>query len=283
MGDVQVGTCSWSDKSMAESFYPAGMRPSEQISYYAEHFPTVEINSSFYHMPSRRNAEAWLDRTPPGFTFHAKAYGPMTTHKNEWDGRQVKAATPEMLHAFEDAFAPLREAGKFGYTLFQFPRWFFPSPENHEYVAWCQENMPETLMAVEFRNAYWTSDKRLDETLDWLTGLGIVYTCVDEPQTSPKASAPPVYANTRDDVALLRLHGRNADFWEKPGAGVDERFRYDYPAEELAHEILPNVLRLRDAVERTYVMFNNVHNGYGVSNAQTLLATLSQDATTTTV
>jgi uncharacterized protein YecE (DUF72 family) len=271
MGEIQIGTCSWSDKSMVGPFYPEGIKPTDEITYYAEHFSTVEINSTFYRMPSPRSAEAWAERTPPGFTFHAKAFGPMTTHKSVWDGEEVKRATPEMLRAFEDAMAPLRDAGKFGYTLFQFPRWFFPSPENREYIEWCQDNMPATLMAVEFRNAYWVSEKRLDETLDWLSERGIVYTCVDEPQTSPKASAPPVYATTRRDVALLRLHGRNTENWEKPGVGVEERFQYDYSARELQTDILPNIEHLSTAAARTYVMFNNIHNGHGVSNAQLLL------------
>jgi uncharacterized protein YecE (DUF72 family) len=280
MGEILVGTCSWSDKSMIGPFYPEGIQPTEQITYYAEHFRTVEVNSIFYRIPSPRSAEAWAERTPPGFTFHAKAFGPMTTHKSMWDGKETKRATPEMLRAFEDAFAPLREAGKFGYTLFQFPRWFLPSPENRDYIAWCQDHMPETLMAVEFRNAYWSAEKRLDETLDWLAGRGIIYTCVDEPQTSERASAPPLYATTRRDVALLRLHGRNTEFWETPGVGVEQRFQYDYSADELKTDILPNVEYLSTSADKTYVMFNNIHNGHGVSNAQLLLSAVRGAAMT---
>jgi len=274
MGEILVGTCSWSDKSMIGPFYPEGIASTEQITFYAERFPTVEINSSFYRMPSARVAEGWAAKTPPGFTFHAKAFGPMTPHRSEWDGEEVRRATPEILRAWEDALAPLREAGKLGYTLFQFPRWFFPSDENRDYIAWCQDRMPETLMAVEFRNAYWLSGIRLDATLDWLSRRGIAYVSVDEPQTSPKASAPPVYANTRPDIAIVRLHGRNTENWEKPGVGVDERFDYDYSAEEIENEILPEAQALSRSADRTYVMFNNVHNGYGIGNAQFLLSAI---------
>jgi uncharacterized protein YecE (DUF72 family) len=140
--------------------------------------------------------------------------------------------------------------------------------------------MPQTLMAVEFRNAYWSAEKRLDETLDWLAGRGIIYTCVDEPQTSERASAPPLYATTRRDVALLRLHGRNTEFWETPGVGVEQRFQYDYSADELKTDILPNVEYLSTSADKTYVMFNNIHNGHGVSNAQLLLSAVRAAAMT---
>lgn len=271
MGRIDVGTCSWSDKSMAGFFYPEGLPPTEQIAFYATRFSTVEINSSFYHLPSARVAAGWADRTPEEFTFHAKAYGPMTTHRNTWNGEEVRRATPDMLRAWEDALAPLRDAGKLGYTLFQFPRWFFPSDENRAYVAWCQEHLPDTRMAVEFRNSYWLSERRRDATLNWLRSRNLAYVCVDEPQTSPKASAPPYYASTRKDFAVIRLHGRNVANWERPGAGVDERFDYDYSGAELIGDILPQAEFLSRGVERTWVMFNNVHNGYGVANAQLLV------------
>lgn len=270
-GRVCVGTCSWADKSLDGVFYPDGMKPAERITFYASRFPTVEINSSFYAMPSERNSELWAERTPPGFLFHAKAFGPMTTHKREWQGREMKAATPEMLAAWQAAIAPLKQAGKYGYTLFQFPRWFKPTQANRDYIEWCAGNLPGETIAVEFRNGYWLDDRRRSHTLDWLESLDIAFVCVDEPQTGPAASAPPVTAATRRDLAILRLHGRNTENWTKPGVGVEERFDWDYSAAELEGEIAPRVLELSAAADTTFVMFNNVHGGYGVANALMLL------------
>lgn len=274
MGKVFIGTCSWSDRSMVDQFYPHGLAPRDQISYYARHFPTVEINSSFYHMPSERNTAAWAARTPVDFIFHAKAFGPMTTHRTEWNGQAHNRATPDMLSAWQDAVQPLKNAGKLGYTLLQFPRWFMPSSENRQYIEWCQDNLPNSVLAVEFRNGYWTDDKRRESTWNWLKDRGLAYVCVDEPQTGPKGSAPALYVATRPDLAILRLHGRNTQSWEKPGVGVDERFNWNYSKDTLLGEIKQNVESLRDAVERVFVMFNNVHNGYGVSNAQLLLTAI---------
>jgi uncharacterized protein YecE (DUF72 family) len=77
MGTIQVGTAPWTDKSLIESgrFYPKGRTSAEdRLRYYASQFPMVEVDSSYYAMPSARNAELWVERTPRGFTFNVKAF-----------------------------------------------------------------------------------------------------------------------------------------------------------------------------------------------------------------
>jgi uncharacterized protein YecE (DUF72 family) len=281
MGDILVGTCSWSDKSLVGSFYPAGLKPVDQISHYALQFPTVEINSSFYAIPAPHVCASWAEKTPPGFIFHAKAFGPITTHKTEWNGEAHRRATPEMLRVWEESMEPLESAGKLGYTLLQFPRWFMPNRENRDYIAWLRDSMPNARLAVEFRNAWWL--KEPEPLLKWLREREMAHVCVDEPQTSDKASAPLVTAATRSDFAILRLHGRNTESWEKPNAGVNERFNYNYSDREIHEEILPTARALANSTERTFVLFNNVHNGYGVHNAVVLLRALSAEFRTTTL
>lgn len=278
MSKIYVGTCSWAEKSLIGTFYPKDIRPADMISYYAQHFPVVEVDSTFYHMPSLKNAQAWARRTPPEFKFHYKAFGPMTTHSGKYNGRKVRRATEDMLHEFEDAISPAAAEGRLGYVLFQFPKWFHPSEENRSYIAWCAENMPNCLIAVEFRNGFWFKDeKRTAETVDLLSGIGAVYVNVDEPQIDIKSSAPPINLVTAPDMSVFRLHGRKLETWDLRGATVEERFDYDYSSEELSKEIAPRVAEIAARpVREVHVMFNNIHHGYGVSDARNLIDILKQ-------
>lgn len=278
MAEIFVGTCSWAEKSLVGTFYPDNIRPADMISFYATQFPIVEVDSSFYHMPSARNASLWAKRTPPAFRFDYKAYGPMTTHNAEYRGENVKRATEDMLKEFEDAMAPLAELGRVGYVLFQFPKWFFPSQQNRDYIAWCVEHMPNSLIAVEFRNGYWFKDEEHTRlTKEFLAGIGTAYVNVDEPQVDIKSSAPPIDMVTNNDITVLRLHGRKKSAWDLRGATVEQRFDYDYAPDELASDIVPRIERLaRENVREIHVMFNNIHHGYGPSNAKNLLDLLRQ-------
>jgi len=275
---IYVGTCSWSEKSLIGSFYPEGIRPEEMISFYATRFPAVEVDSTFYHMPTSYSTKAWAKRTPPSFKFNYKAFGPMTTHTGEYNGERVRRATEDMLHEFEDALSPLAAEDRIGYVLFQFPKWFFPSEENLDYIAWCAENMPNSLIAIEFRNGYWfKNEERTRQTVEFLSGIGAVYVNVDEPQVDIKSSVPPIDLITASDMSVFRLHGRKAEMWDVRGAKVEERFDYDYSDEELSREIAPRVSDVASQpVKEVHVMFNNIHHGYGPSNALRLMSLLRQ-------
>jgi uncharacterized protein YecE (DUF72 family) len=277
MGKVYVGTCSWTDKSLIGTFYPEDVKQQEMLEIYTHFFPTVEVDSTFYRMPSPFLAKSWVKRTAPGFKFHIKAFGPMTGHTNEYEGVKVRKANESMLEEFTEAIEPLAEAGKLGYVLLQFPRWFFPSPENKDYITWLAENMRDFVLAIEFRNGYWFKDEeRTKETFDFLAGQGLVYTCVDEPQVDIKSSVPPIVAATTKDMAVLRLHGRKSETWDVPGISVDERFDYDYSKDELKDEIAPRVKMLSDLADEVFVMFNNVHHAYGVTDARNLISILNE-------
>ena len=153
--EIRVGTASWTDPTMVRGnvFYPRGVSSAEdRLRYYAEQFSVVEVDSTYYSLPDRTNAERWTERTPPHFSFHVKAHALMTgqptevTRLPEGLVEALPAATaskkkiyakdlpPELLEAvwtyFIDSIAPLSETGKLGGVLLQYPRWFLPSPEN---------------------------------------------------------------------------------------------------------------------------------------------------------
>jgi len=108
MTRIYGGTSSWSQHT---NFYPKGLRSSEQIAYYAQHFPVVEVNSTFYRMMPQRNFRLWAERTPEGFIFDVKPFRQLTWHdrKNPPD--------EEVTETFRESLQPLRDAGKLGGAL----------------------------------------------------------------------------------------------------------------------------------------------------------------------
>lgn len=286
---ILVGTCSWADKTLVDSgWYPREAKSAEdRLRFYADTFPIVEVDSSYYGIPAERNAALWVDRTPEDFTFDIKSYALFTHHPApvrslpkdlgeslppalaEKRNLYYKDAPPdlrdELWRRFASALLPLDSAGKLGTILFQFPPWFLPGRDSSAYILEAKERLGQYTMAVEFRNDRWLSDRNRDRTLALLADNSIPYVCVDEPQGF-SSSVPPVTAVTAP-TALVRFHGRNADIWDRKGIAAAERFDYLYSGDEL-QEWAPRIEGLaRDAVE-VHVLMNNCHSDYAVRNAR---------------
>jgi len=295
---IRVGTCSWTDPTIFKSgWYPAEATSAEtRLQYYASQFSVVEVDSSYYGMPSERNAALWVDRTPEDFTFDLKAYSLMTGHGVQVSKlppivrdslpasfgtgkRQIymkdlpQAAQRWIWEAFDRALDPLRHTGKLGVVLLQFPPWFALNRQNQRSIERCRELLPETRLAVEFRNSSWLEDRAATETLALLTANGMTYAAVDGPQGF-RSSVPLLAAVTEPGLALLRLHGRNVENWEAPGISVAERFKYLYSTQEL-DTLRTKVQQLAEQAEETHVLFNNCYSDYGVRNAAQLAEMLN--------
>lgn len=294
MARIYVGTCSWTDPTLlASGFYPSGVNtPEKRLAYYAEHFPIVEVDSTYYALPAERNAALWVKRTAPDFIFNIKAFALFTQHPTPPSAlpKQVREAlgpraekgnlyqkdlpgelVDQVWEMFTSALLPLDSAGKLGAVLFQFPQWFFPGHDSFEHILTCQERLGQYRMAVEFRNGTWVSEKHRDETLRFLRHNEIAYVAVDEPQGF-RSSVPPM-AEATTDLSIVRLHGRNKETWEKKGITATERFRYLYPKEELG-EWTPRIERLASQTKNMHVLFNNCYGDYAVRNAQDMAGLL---------
>jgi uncharacterized protein YecE (DUF72 family) len=297
---IRVGTCSWTDPTILKSgwYPPQADSPEERLQFYATQFPLVEVDSTYYAMPSERNATLWAQRTPDGFVFDIKAFALMTGH-----GTQLSKLPPALRDslpavvsegkkqiymkdlpddaqrwvwdAFDQALEPLRRAGKLGAVLLQFPPWFGINRENKAYIEKCRRMMPEQRFAVELRNASWLVDRNVPETLALLADNGMTYVAVDEPQGF-RSSVPLVPAVTEPGLSMLRLHGRNAASWEAKGISVAERFKYLYSGEEL-DELAPRVRELSEKSDETHVLFNNCYSDFGVKNATQMADRLALD------
>lgn len=265
-GRIRVGTAAWSDH---RDFYPPGVRGTDRITYYARHFTVVEVNASYYALLPQRNYAVWAEQTPDDFTFNVKALGQLTGHARDMP------ATPEAFATFHASYEPLRQAGKLGAVLFQFPPWFENNDENRQYLAWCVEMMADDPLLVEFRNSTWLTKDRADDTLDLLRSLTVTYVTVDAPQAG-SGTVPLVPAVTRPDLAYLRMHGRNRESWNARGMITGERFNYRYNETELTE--LANVARqLAGSASEVHVVFNNMVN-HSVSNALTMMNLLGLES-----
>ncbi len=289
---VLVGTASWTDKSLIDSgkFYPpAAKDPEARLKYYATQFPMVEVDSSYYAMPAPATAQLWAERTPSAFVFNVKAFRIFTGHQTQPKvlPKDIQEALPfspteniyyrdlsaeiqeELWRRFFEAIEPLRVAGKLGAIHFQFAPWITSGGEPRKHVEHCTIVMQGRLMAVEFRNKSWWTERNRDSTLAFERERGLVNVVVDGPQGF-SSSVPAVWEVTSPELAIVRMHGRNTQTWEKKGlTASSDRFNYDYSDAEL-EDIAAKIKQLSQAVPVVHAVMNNNYQDQGQRNAGTL-------------
>jgi uncharacterized protein YecE (DUF72 family) len=269
VGRLLIGTSSWSDQG---PFYPPGLKQAQQLPYYADHFPVVEVNTSYYHVPRRSMVEAWVERTPPGFVFDVKPPRELTSTPDE-PGGDAPEPDADLAQQFLEAIQPLVEANKLGAVTFQFPPSYRNVEEHRDYVRLLPELFPGIALAVEFRRRDWLDEEHAGETLELLAESGLSYTMVDEPQVGT-GSVPPVYGVTNRRLAIVRFHGRNARTWYSFGSSSEGRFDWDYSPDELA-EWIPRIEQAAVEADDVHLFFNtNRGDGQGVRNAKLLMEML---------
>ena len=298
-GAIRLGTASWTDPTMTARgvFYPDGAdNAEERLGYYASRFPLVEVDATYYALPSARTAELWVARTPPDFTFDIKAHALMTGQPTETKRlpKELRNALPDDVASkprvyakdlpddlldqvwsrFIEGIEPLKEAGQLGSILLQYPRWFFTSSENRDAIEEATGRLRDAGLvgAVEFRSASWFNDKNVERTLRFLGDRKIPLVVVDGPQGF-KSSVPPIVAVPSPDLAIVRFHGRRTATWEAKGVQTVERFRYLYDRNELA-DWGPRIREIASQARDTHVLFNNCYSNYGATNALELAQVL---------
>jgi uncharacterized protein YecE (DUF72 family) len=213
----------------------------------------VEVDSSYYAMPAAATAQLWVERTPPGFVFNVKAFRLFTGHqtqprvfpkdiqqalglpltKNVYHKDLPAEIQQELWRRFFEAVEPLRLTGKLAAIHFQFAPWITSGGDPRRHVEHCATVMEGRLMAVEFRNKSWWTERTRDSTLAFERERGLVNVVVDGPQGF-SSSVPAVWEVTSPELAIVRMHGRNAETWERKGlAASSDRFNYDYSDPEL--------------------------------------------------
>ena len=297
-GNLRVGTSGWNYPSGKGTwngiFYPPSRgraKTFDELAYYAEHFDTVEVNSTFYGQPKADVTQSWARRTPPGFEFSVKLYQQFT-HPKMYAERvratvgtalgtddagvreaAVMALAPPTagdLDQFKRGIDPLASAGKLGVLLAQFPPSFKSDDRERDYLAGLLRAFSAYPVAVELRHRTWSD--RLGDTLELLNAFNAAWVQIDEPKFRFS-----IAQNLLPNIAgcyYMRLHGRNAAAWWQHGASED-RYNYLYTADEL-RTFTETIGAARHIVKKAYLYTNNHFSAKSVANAVTIKQQLGE-------
>ena len=293
-GAIRFGTAGWTDPTLLAcgTFYPTKARSAaDRLGHYATHFPIVEVDATYYAIPSPAVADRWVERTPDDFVFDIKAHPVFTGHPIDRvrlpkDLAQALATVKpdrrrlypkdvpteirdELMVRFRAVLDPLRQAGKLGCVMVQLPPWTTATRGAAREVEKLPEALPDTRVAVEFRHGSWLEPSRRQRVFELLERNGLAYVCVDEPDVLG-GGVPPILRATRSDLAVVRFHGHNIRGW-RTGASVLERFNYLYGPDELRAWASP-VKSLADSAKEVHAVFNNCVRDFAVLNAKDLAA-----------
>ncbi len=253
-----IGTCGFSYEDWRGVFYPETLSKKDFLAFYSQNFPALELNSSYYAMPSPVLVRNLAEYTPDSFSVAVKAYKGITHERS--------GESASLLDKFMLLLEPLRLSGKLSAVLLQFPQSFhFGETETAflDELILRLENCPKV---VEFRHLSWRR-KRIWELLR-LRGAALC--CVDEPRLP--GLLPPEAVRTSESLGYVRFHGRNSEKWWKHEESW-ERYDYDYSPEEL-ESWRNSILWLADKTDRTFVFFNNHRSGNAVKNARLMAQVL---------
>jgi uncharacterized protein YecE (DUF72 family) len=261
-------------------FYPpARRRPKgfDELAFYAEHFDTVEVNSTFYGQPRAEVTRTWAERTPATFEFSVKLYQQFT-HPRMFRER-LAGSVPERppkdealldalarpneadLDAFRRGIDPLASTGRLGALLAQFPASFKDTPASRDYLAWLLQAFSGYPVAVELRHRSWSDG--VAGTLALLNTFNAAWVQIDEPKF--RFSIRQNYLPNVQGFYYMRLHGRNAAKWWRHEKSED-RYDYLYSAEELK-EFSETAEAAKQLVKKLYLYTNNHFSAKSVANA----------------
>jgi uncharacterized protein YecE (DUF72 family) len=250
--EVKVGTCGYSYEDWRNCFYPPELPKNNMLEFYCQYFQTVEVNSSYYAMPTRSTMQRLAEKTPPGFEFIVKT-NQETTHSR----KEPESAARQLLEAIK----PMIELQKLKGLLAQFPFSFKNNEANRRYLAEMRKLFGELPLFVEFRQAGWGNP----QVAGFLQENNLGYVNVDEPRLN--GLLPPQDVATTG-VGYIRLHGRNEkDWWQGQGSS---RYDYEYKEQELK-EWITNLSRILKKTNQTYIYFNNHPKGQAIKNARQMM------------
>ena len=257
---VRIGTSGFQYDDWREILYPRGLPKARFLERYAEEFDAVELNFSYYGMPSARALAGLVRRTPESFGFSIKLHGSMT---------HTRDADDAAYRAFLEALRPLVDGGRLLAVLGQFPQALWPGAEARAHLEKIRERFWDLPLVYEFRNRRWIRD----EVRRWLRSIGVGTCCVDQPDL-PNLVPPVLWVTA--PTAYVRFHGRNAEQWYEHETSA-QRYHYRYGAAEL-RPWKGRIERLDGKAERTLVFFNNHFRGNAVHNARELKGLLGVSA-----
>jgi uncharacterized protein YecE (DUF72 family) len=254
--DIWIGTSGYSYTGWVGDFYARGTSSRQMLPYYARQFPLVELNFTFYRLPTAAMLARIGDLTPAGFQFLVKIPKTISHEQNAGD-----------VEPFRRAVQILKNRGQLLGLLCQLPQSIHDKPPARRWLHHLSQHLGDLDLAVEFRHRSW-ANPGLEE---WLEEENLDLVSVDAPKIPAlfpagwKQSGPRVY---------VRLHSRNAGNWYEGGA---DRYDYNYSDEELG-EWVDAALDATARTDRTLFLFNNCHGSHAARNAQRMQALFVQRA-----
>ncbi|MGP8050371.1 MAG: DUF72 domain-containing protein [Desulfobaccales bacterium] len=253
---LYIGPAGWDYPDWQGVVYPAALKGAGRLTFLATLFNVVEINVTFYRPISPQDAGRWLAAVAanPEFRFTAKLWQVFT---------HARTGAAPKCEQFKQGLAPLRDAGRLGVLLAQFPYSFHNIEANRRYLLGLKSRFGEYPLALEVRHRSWQQRA----VQDFLRDAGFDFCNIDQPQVSYGMGATRWVTGSR---GYLRCHGRRQEAWFQFGEDRQARYDYLYGPEELA-ELADRARELMAKAPQVYVIFNNHPAGQAVANALELL------------
>lgn len=254
---IKIGTSGFSFPDWKGTIYPAGLQERDMLPFYEKElgFKVLEINFTYYTLPSQKSLAAMSQKTSKDFEFVVKSFKGMT-HEiwNKETGSRIN--NQETFQKFKYSLVPLIEEEKLACVLAQFPYGFFPNRENLGYLEMFKEEMASIPLVIEFRNQAWLKE----QTFQLLEKKGIGFCIVDEPKLP---QLMPYVPRASSDIGYFRFHGRNPNWFNVP---LKVRYDYLYSESELK-EFVPGIRDISQKTGKTLIFFNNCYSGSAAKNA----------------
>jgi uncharacterized protein YecE (DUF72 family) len=263
MAELYIGTSGYDYKDWKGGFYPEELPQAKFLEYYSEQFNSLELNGTYYRMPSPLQMQNMISRTGGKVKFSVKAFKDIThASANATDTSNYQS----LIYEFKKALDPLQKENLLLCALLQFPESFHYEKQERIYLDALLKEFSGIPAVVEMRNTQWQNEKVYDE----LRERGIGWCITDNP--SLKNLMKLDFTST-SEIAYMRFHGRNSQMWYK-GDNVS-RYDYLYTDAELQTFVNPIKLLLKNA-KIVQLFFNNHAKSQAVVNAKKLELLLKQ-------
>lgn len=251
---IYIGPAGWSYPDWKGVFYPRHLPAGEtELTWLARYFNLVEINASFYRIPSPGTTESWVRQVQkiPEFRFVCKLHQCFT--------HQHKALQPTEITQFIEAIRPLQSANRLLTILIQFPWSFRYQPATMDYLQKLLDAFAALPLAVEFRHAGWENPA----VFEYLQQRQVTFVNIDQPVIGDSL---PMTNHVTAPISYYRFHGRNYQTWFQREAGRNQRYDYLYSLKEQREflELIDRTLRFGKEV---ILVYNNHYRGQAIANA----------------
>lgn len=257
MSEILIGTSGYDYPEWKGVFYPEDLKRADFLSFYATQFNALELNNTFYNMPTPDRLRSFYERSEGKLCFSIKA-NRLLTH-------EIGPVWQTVADDFKAALKPISEKNCLSAVLFQFPESFHYTPYNRIYLSKLIDSFEGFPSVIEFRHKEWIRASVFEGLAERKSG--IVFCDIPQLKNLPDGST----AKTPfiGDNAYIRMHGRNADAWYVHDAAQNGSARYDYEyRDDELDEIIAVIKTAEEEGKKVQVFFNNHPKGSGARNAQ---------------